>query len=407
MNGPYENTIVGNLIGTDKFGLLAVPNGTGISINDSNSNVVGSLILAERNLISGNTGYGILISGSSGNTITGNTIGLKEGGASALPNILGGVLLRWNADNNTIGGSVAAARNVISGNGDNGILLSASSANSVRGNFIGTASSGTLGIGNEERGIVIWGDSQGNVIGGPAAGDKNVISGNGGAGIHLNSTQGNVIQGNFIGTDETGMVDLGNAWVGIQLLQGATSNTVGGPNPGERNLISANVVGVGISLSASQNVVEGNLIGTDITGNAALGNDGYGITVNNTTNLNTIRGNLISGNVTYGVNLNNALNTQVVGNVIGINAAGTAKLPNAGGVTIGYGSQGNMIGGLTEDDANVISGNSAAGVMLFSGADSNTVEGNLIGTDASGLLELGNSTSGVWLQPTTTRCKET
>jgi parallel beta-helix repeat protein len=406
-NGPYENTIVGNLIGTDETGLLAVPNGTGISINDSNSNVVGGLNLAEKNLISGNTGYGILISGSSGNTIVGNTIGLKEGGASALPNILDGIFLRWSADNNTIGGSVAAARNVISGNHrsgvvstgieSSGIVISSSNNNFVKGNFIGTDSSGTTGIGNEGRGIAISSSSQGNTIGGPAAGDKNVISGNGGAGIHLNSTQSNVIQGNFIGTDETGTADLGNAWIGITITNGATLNTVGGSDPGERNLISGNFGGLNISYGASNNVVEGNLIGTDINGNNPLGNDHHGIVVTITTDLNTLRGNLISGNLDYGINLNNAQSTLVVGNVIGINAAGTAKLPNAGGVTIGYGSQGNTIGGLTEVEANVISGNSAAGVLLFSEADSNIVEGNLIGTDASGTLEFGNSTSGVWL----------
>ena len=162
-----------------------------------------------------------------GNTIAGNYIGTDVSGSIARGNDWG---LNVKSDNNTIGGTTAADRNVISGNLNAGLYIYTSSAtnNVVSGNYIGLDATGSDVLGNGGRGVWIWDNAADNHIGGTAAGAGNVISGNSDDGIFLQQTTGNVIQGNFIGTDATGMVDLGNSDRGVQLESGSHNNTIGG-----------------------------------------------------------------------------------------------------------------------------------------------------------------------------------
>src|SRR6185436_3414433 len=108
---------------------------------------------------------------------------------------------------------------VISGNVGHGVVFFSTSGNIVEGNFIGTDVTGTVDLGNSAQGVVING-SINNAIGGTTAGARNVISGNGANGmllVGLSDSSGNKIEGNFIGTDVTGTADLGNSTSGIQI----------------------------------------------------------------------------------------------------------------------------------------------------------------------------------------------
>jgi trimeric autotransporter adhesin len=194
---------------------------------------------------------------------------------------------------------------------------------------------------------------------------------------------GNTIEGNFIGTDPSGTQRLRNGY-GVRIGGGSANNTVGGTNPEARNVISGNL-GHGVSILASGNLVQGNYIGTDKRGASAMGNfDGVSIAGPN----NIIGGtteearNVISGNRHYGVHLIYvkrgllAVDNKIEGNFIGTDASGTVDVGNSVGVHIS--SRNNTVGGTVSGAGNVISGNDFDGMSIISGADGTKVEGNTI-----------------------------
>ena len=234
------------------------------------------------NLISGNLGDGIVLE-SDRNTVMGNRIGVSADGTMPLGNGGSGVVVLGQG--NTIGGTTSGARNVISGNVLRGVFLSGS-GNLVLGNFIGTTADGTAAVGSDGSGI--WIEGANNVIGGPSAGAGNLISGNGpqhqGSGVLAGGVvisgafaTGNILQGNQIGTDVTGAMALPNYVTGVSIVD-APNSLIGGTEPGDGNLISANA-GIGLNLegAAEGTLIEGNLIGTDRAGTSALGNLGAGV----------------------------------------------------------------------------------------------------------------------------------
>ena len=221
------------------------------------------------------------------------------------------------------------------------------------------------------------------------------------------SSGGSVISGNFIGTDRAGTAALANGsggLGGVILVGGASDNTVGGTTPAARNLISGNI-GNGVELgSGSGNTVQGNLIGTDLTGTIALGNTGRGV---NTTGTNTLIGgpmvdarNIISGN-NRGVDLFGGSNHTVQGNFIGTDVTGTVALSNPNlGLDFNSGVSGCLIGGLTATPGappgNLISGNNGnSGVILGQDTNGNLIQGNIIGADITGTQPLGNLPGGI------------
>ncbi len=244
-------------------------------------------------------GDGIQLSTSGGNTIQGNYIGTDATGTADAGNSSVGVYV-VSVPGNTIGGTAAGAGNVISGNNSNGVFIAGSAAagNTIQGNYIGTDATGTADVGNSGAGVYV-GFAPGNTIGGTAAGARNVISGSNGSGVSIvgNTATGNTIRGNYIGTDVSGAADLGNTAEGVSIL-GAPSNTVGGTSAGGRNVISGNDGhGVSIAGTASGNKIQGNYIGTDLTGTLDLGNTSNGVYIWNGANDNTIGGALAgSGN---------------------------------------------------------------------------------------------------------------
>jgi hypothetical protein len=267
--GALENTLPdGNdavlLIELD--GTSLPPGSSGLALDASETTVRGLVI----NRINVATGAAISLGGGGGHVVAGNFIGTNAAGDAALPNETG---ILVDSANNLIGGDFPAARNLISGSLQSGISMAgAGDGNAVRGNFIGTDRTGTAALGNGRAGIGLFGTAA-SVIGGPTPGDRNVISGNL---FGIESNGGSyVIQGNFIGTDVTGTAAVPNIGNGIVLA--GDDHLVGGVAPGAGNLVSGNGVD-GISvMGGSNNVIQGNRIGTDITGTAPLPNFFYGI----------------------------------------------------------------------------------------------------------------------------------
>jgi titin len=352
------------------------------------------------------SGTGIVLKTNGSDTLTSDYIGTD--GVSAHGNTIG---VSASSAGNTIGGTESGTGNVISGNSAFGVSISgqAATANVVEGNFIGTDSSGTSALANSLEGVFVSGKAASNVIGGTAAGSRNVISGNGGDGVDIAGagTSSNKVQGNYVGIDTSGTAALGNGNEGVAVYGGATKNTVGGTSISARNVVSGNLHdGVAVNAKGtSGNRVEGNYIGLNATGTATLGNGGIGAPVYGGATGNIIGGttptsrNVISGNANYGVTLVNTgtSGNLVEGNYIGTNPAGTAALPNAhGGVFLYLGSTRNTVGGTTGAARNVISGNGGSGVGLEGkGTSGNVIEGNFIGTNAAGTGALGNSLDGV------------
>jgi titin len=296
-----------------------------------------------------------------------------------------GAGLTINAGSSTVKGLV------ISNFRGSGLALNTNGNNVIQGNFIGTDLTGTLSQANGGEGIVV--SSSGNQIGGRDPGAGNVISGNRLRGINLAGT-GNVVQGNLIGTDVTGTNPLGNAGGGF--FVGAGGNQIGGTDPGAGNVISGNG-SIGITIGSAGNQVQGNLIGTDASGTVGLGNAGDGVEINagESNHDNLIGGNVISGNAT-GVAIFGA-NNIVQGNLIGTDVTGSVAIHNVfSGVDIGSGAGAdNLIGGTDPGTGNVISGNGTGITLRFGSGMGNVVEGNFIGTDSAGDAALGNAGPGV------------
>ncbi|MFH2095016.1 MAG: right-handed parallel beta-helix repeat-containing protein, partial [Bacteroidota bacterium] len=365
INTGSGNEIYGNLIGTNYDGTDTIPNGTGILLDNTSGNQIGSNVYSKRNIISGNTDNGIIINASpaGNNIIRGNFIGCDITGLNKLPNAFGIILA--NSGNNTIGGITNQERNIISGNTESGILINGTGAenNLMVNNYIGVDSTG-LSILDNHVGVLIKTNADKNIIGGTNANQRNVISGNSEIGVYIESCDSNVVYGNYIGPDATGMNPLKiNDTLfqanGIELNTVARYNIIGGVSPGQRNIISGNrVYGMIYYGQTSENYLVGNYIGTDVTGNSPLPN-ATGICVDASSNHNYIYDNLLSGNISYGIFIvtTGSYYNEMKRNLIGTNAAGTDTVPNDIGLLLGGGAKYNYIGGNSLADANVISGN--------------------------------------------------
>jgi hypothetical protein len=394
-------------------GEAARPNqhGVYISINASN-NKIGDGTPAGRNIISGNSSNGILISGSgtNSNEVLGNYIGVSSAGG-ALANGGNGINIGGGAQLNRVGNGTAGGRNVISGNTSSaGVHFygSATMYNEVRGNYIGVDPSGGSALANDS-GVYIDSGANNNYIGGANTGEGNVISGNsaGGVAITGSGTNSNEVLGNYIGVSSAGSA-LANGGGGLNITGGAQLNRVGNGTAGGRNIISGNTSpGVYFYGSATMyNEVRGNYIGVDPSGSSALANDS-GVGIEGGANNNYIggsatgEGNIISGNTGQGIFIDgdNTNSNEIKGNYIGTTVSGEAPLANTGaGVRIGTNAKFNKVGGSTAGERNIISGNGAAGVYFeTSGTTSNEVTGNYIGTNVSGTAGLGNTTYGVYI----------
>jgi hypothetical protein len=245
----------------------------------------------------------------------------------------------------------------------------------VQGNLIGTDVTGTQSLGNHVGGVSIGNAASRNTIGGTSAPARNLISGNLTDGVMIagQGTSGNTIEGNFIGTDISGMHPLRNLLLGI-FVQDASNNTIGGAAASAGNLISGNGQD-GISItnpSATGNLIVGNMIGADTTGTRIadaggnpLGNAGNGISIV-AAPLNTIALNLISGNLANGISIADLPVAPgqgiIIGNTIGSDAQGTLPLGNGGDGILLDTVTNEVVGGPSPADSNLISDNLQAGI---------------------------------------------
>jgi parallel beta-helix repeat protein len=381
------NTIKGNYIGLNAAGTAAVPNGfAGISISEGVNNVIGSTLATEMNVISGNAGPGILI-GSSGNvatnTVIGNRIGTNPAGTVAIGNGGNGVLVNGNFGSvpGTVIGGAGGARNVISGNGAAGILVvgAGATATSIGGNYIGVGADGLTDLGNTGSGIDVSGANS------TAIGPANVISGNA-YGVINNNPDGTQLTANRIGTDATGNVAVANLAGGVLFNNpgGAGGYTITG------NQISGNEGFAGISINATTiaGLIDNNIIGMNSTGLAPLGNDGNGIDIDNG-GATIVTNNVVSANNGDGIYVVASNGAVVSRNTVGLDSNGVTAFPNSfHGINVEFLSNA-LVGGAGAGDGNLASGNNIAGIRIHNAANTN-VRGNKVGTDITGTLARHN-----------------
>ncbi|HEX9000913.1 MAG TPA: CSLREA domain-containing protein, partial [Blastocatellia bacterium] len=386
------NSVQGCLIGTDATGATALANGLyGVAISNVANNTIGGVTPGAGNLLSGNTQIGVFITGASanGNVVQGNLIGTNAAGTADLGNGLSGIQIDSGASNNTIGGTTTAARNVISGNDQLGIFMTGANTlnNVIQGNYVGTNAAGTDAIGNSLGGIQT---SPNTLVGGTTPGAGNLISGNLGSSNYGLSTESNTtVQGNIIGLNAAGTVALPNTGgLGI----GGSNNIIGGTTTAERNIISGNTVNGIVAFPGSGHQISGNYVGVNAAGTVAILNAGEAIILDadivQVGGMASGAGNLIAGRVRLGTNGN-----TVQGNFIGTDGTISFNAPSQGILVFGAN---NLIGGTTSGARNVISGITGQGIR-FQGtsAINNLVQGNFIGTNAAGTAALGNSDSGI------------
>ncbi len=357
ITGPGGDTIAGDFLGTDPTGTIPLGGaGIGLSLQgagnglrlQSDGNTIGGIDPSSRNIISGNGANDVLIDGGADNLIEGNFIGIDATGLSALPNPadvarnLPFYGVRVEGTGNTIGGTTAGARNVISGATIDVLIQGAferSAQNTAEGNFIGTNASGSsVTTGYNGNGVEIIG-STGNTIGGTTLGARNVISTGTGYGLIIEDATtsrsfNNTIQGNDIGTNVNGQEAIGNI---LDVDIASASNTLGGTDPGAGNVIAGTSENFpAVDIEAGPDVlVEGNFIGISRGGSTAL--------------------------------LNNSL-----------------------GVLLQGGASGDTIGGTTAGSGNVIADNEAAGVAILEGCTDDAILTNSIFGNAGLGIDLGN-----------------
>ncbi len=255
-------TIAGNYIGTSSTGNAAATQtvSNGLNFWNTTNSIIGGTSILDRNVISGTTNIGINLTGSStGNQIQGNYIGLGANGTTDLGNRWFGIYS--SAANNTIGGSVSGAGNVISGTGTSGggavgiSLTSTASGTTIQGNIIGLNATGTSAVANDGHGLNIA--SNNNTVGGSTALQRNIISGNNQSGIWVSGSN-NIIQGNYVGTGSDGTTALGNSWDAVTIA--GNNNLIGGTGAGQGNILAnSGDDGVEVTTAGSGNALLGNV----------------------------------------------------------------------------------------------------------------------------------------------------
>lgn len=429
--------LIGSLLSTGE-GLVFVTNGNGA--NADGSSVRGLSIYGFETDNRTRNGAAILVEGASGVTVAGNHIGIDVDGSTA-PSSAYGVVIFNGGSGGAVGGTASADRNVIGGHTLNGVIVAEVPGVSVQGNYIGTNPTATSAVGN--RIGLSLANAPGAVVGSAVLGEGgNVIGGNL-VGIDINgaSSSGINVVGNLVGVRRnaaTGAIaPLSNLNNGVQLSGGASENVVqqngigfnGGAGvyvtsgaTGTRivgNLVGGNQGG-GIHVTAensitapSGTVIQGNGVGAELVASGAavgaVGNVGFGIRIHGLETLQiegTVigggpgQGNLVSGTSRQGgqstggdgIVISHAIGTVVQGNLIGTDRTGRAALPNVGNGLL-VTSDGVLVGGVAEGEGNVIAANGAAGVLLSGQASG--LYGNVIGTDRSESLDLGNGGGGV------------
>jgi CSLREA domain-containing protein len=278
-------------------------------------------------IVQASGGGTMIVLSSNNDLVAGNFIGLDTDGAT-----LGGfntaVQVSAGMTGNTIGGTSPAARNVIASSNAPWIILSDGNNMLVQGNYIGVNAAGTAALGAGATAVKIE-QGSGNTIGGTVSGAGNVINatvdGISIGGVCACTTNNNSFQGNLIGTNATGTAALNALFHGIVVAGSTTNLTIGGSTVGAGNVITARATGIIVVQTLSGIVIEGNKIGTDITGTAALGNGNCGIDIGasfGAASTGTVggllagQGNVIAFNGTNGISVGSGNSWAILGNSI-------------------------------------------------------------------------------------------
>lgn len=313
VNQGSGHIIFGNYIGTNATGTAAIANGAmGIEASNTSNIQVGGRTTDSSNVISANGAQGIHFSATSSNIrIYGNTVGLAADKATALANGSNGIGVE-NSSNIRIGNTGTGYGNIISSNGGNGINIYQCSSTIVKSNIIGTSGTTAIARGNGSHGIQIE-LSPSTIIGGDHNTEGNIISASGGAGINFegSGSKKTIVKGNYIGTDNSGTLDLGNSLIGIILK--SDSCTIGGATAAEGNIIVGTKIFCGLLIAdADAAVVQNNLIGTGLNSTPIPNKtDGINVSVETagqTSSNHKIRYNTIAYNTENGINVGKALN---------------------------------------------------------------------------------------------------
>ncbi|MFN9985132.1 MAG: beta strand repeat-containing protein, partial [Pirellula sp.] len=385
---------------------------------------------SEGNIISSNGWVGILVLGNATNTrIAGNKIGTDITGTVSLGNSSTGIAI--SASTGTIigtngdGQSDAIESNLISGNQAQGIDADSANAKTlvIAGNLIGTTANGLSKLANTGHGIS-FSSVFNAVIGGALPAQRNIISGNNGAGIFTMSSQGNTITNNVIGLDKDAAAPIKNNTSGIQFENYSSGNTI------DKNIVSGNTKGILIK-NSGYSVVTGNIVGMAGDGTTAQGNTDYGIgLVGGSCDFNRIgtngdgvndaaERNIVAGNGVYNLYLDFAFDTTIAGNYIGLKANGTSGFANSAttaGIFINNSTR-TTIGTNGSNDAfneaerNYISGNTGTAISIV-GSDpampyitqDTIIAGNVIGLTVAG-NELANGGDGIRMATNTIRTR--
>jgi hypothetical protein len=437
IHGSIGNVLVANRIGTSADGNTAHGNFlAGVHLTDgASNNTIGGTVYVDAatgqvnnptgdkgtvpgtfivpplgNLISGNSGDGVLIDTQSQyNVLNGNFIGTVANGDSALGNGRDGVHI-LGADNNSLIGCEFVDQpfvyyNVISGNTWNGLHITNSDNVIVQANFFGIGANNAALVGNGRNGILVDGNSQDTTVGGviPLG---NVSGGNGQNGIYVTDTASGFTTFNTFG--------------GLFAFQGAAPNGDNGlliDSTGGNQLVRTNVfsgnLGNGIRLAgdASGITIDPNIVGLNTVGNAPLPNHQDGLSISNTAHDITVGGytssvipqNTFSGNLGWGIALyGNVYDIDIFNSAIGLGATKMSGIGNqAGGILYATSGSGNVIGGSStnpsEPVANYIAANNGDGLVMLYSSSAATVLNNLFGIDRFGAPVVPNSGQAVAL----------
>ncbi|MFK8030204.1 MAG: LamG-like jellyroll fold domain-containing protein, partial [Gammaproteobacteria bacterium] len=326
--------------------------------------------------------------------------------SSALPQIEQPVVIDGSTEPDYAGSPVIVLDGSGLGASQDGIYLASGSGGStIRGLAILGFSDSSLVIGSGSDGNTIAGNylglaangittassdaanllvlSDSNIIGGSTATDRNVISG-GEDGIRLENANFNTVSGNYIGTEANGVGYIGFTFDAVYVVGSSTNNMIGGASAAQGNVIAGASNGVLVSSSgASDNSIQNNLIGVSFDGSTTFGMGNNGISVDFGMSGTVITDNVIAGMNSSGIYID-AINTTVQGNIIGTNATLTENWGTGGsGIRLGGTTTGSTIGGIGAGEGNVIAN---------SGATNSTSDGiGLANTVGTGNTFRGNS----------------
>jgi titin len=371
-----ESHLTASYVGVMPDGQTAAGNGGhGVNLSRARSAVVGGTAVTDRNVISGNGGNGVYIVevAARDNRIVGNFIGTDASGDVALPNGADGVSIE-NARGNEVGGQEAGATNLISGNYDDGVEIVGPGAvsNTVRANWIGTTRDGSVALANGDSGVLVEGAPNALVLG-------NVVAGNGGIGVEVTSgARGARVLGNYVGANPGVDDGLGNGSAGIGVLDASESEVGSLDSP---NRVVGNA-GPGILLAGTrtrQNTVTGNDVGR--VGATERPNGGLGVVIRDAAAANLVASNRLADGIRIwglGTDLNRVEGNHLTGarahiGVTGIEVGHGARQTTvaANHVTLSSGHGLAVVGAGTEGTAlagNTITGSLRAAIFLDDGA---------------------------------------